>query len=226
MTETLKISVPPYPHTDKAEPACLFCANFLWQRERPTGIYREHAYLTPLEQLIDTVRTLRLHKRKEGDAILPGDLVVIFRGCGRCVCISGKRATPFFRATWLSYSVEGKSPKTSCTPSSPLMGTIGLARATGLFSRTSCGNRSTDCKTGISFPPCAYTSTRPPTPSAPTHSMSGANSRGKAPFPFQNRPSGFRLRADGFGGFDAAVRHIAFSLCRKSLRPPLAKAES
>ena len=80
MTDTLKISVPPYPHTDKAEPACLFCANFLWQREHPTGIYREHAYFTPLEQLIDTVRTLRLHKRKEGDTILPGDLVVIFRG--------------------------------------------------------------------------------------------------------------------------------------------------
>ena len=146
MTETLKISVPPYPHTDKAEPACLFCANFLWQRERPTGIYREHAYLTPLEQLIDTVRTLRLHKRKEGDAILPGDLVVIFRG--RKVAEN-------------------------------IMHTVIALDGDNL-------NRSTDCKTGISSPPCAYTSTRPPTPSAPTHSMYGANSRGKAPFPFSS----------------------------------------
>lgn len=80
MTDTLKILVPPYPHTDKAEPAFLYCANFLRQREQPTGAYREHTYLTPLEQLIDTVRTLHLHKRKEGDAIQCGDLIVIFRG--------------------------------------------------------------------------------------------------------------------------------------------------
>lgn len=82
MSVILGVTVPEYPHCDKSEPGHLFCCNFLLHRKYGNLklYYGQSEQQSPLEKLVETIRMLHLCKLPAGSLIMPGDLIVIFKG--------------------------------------------------------------------------------------------------------------------------------------------------
>lgn len=82
MSVILGVKVPEYPHCDEDEPSHLFCYNFLLHREYGNlkMYYGLSECQSPLEKLVETVRALHLRRLPAGTPLMPGDLIVIFKG--------------------------------------------------------------------------------------------------------------------------------------------------
>lgn len=82
MSTILETIVPEYPYSDKDEPSHLFCCNFLLHRKYQN--LREYCGVsedqTPIEKLVETLHALHLHRLPTGTPIMPGDLILIFKG--------------------------------------------------------------------------------------------------------------------------------------------------